>query len=259
MSRVTEQNPTVPDAYLGVWQRTLLRLADGTEDRSTRVFWLQTGHSHGDLRVPDPTPVTPQAQAALAGFAGLTRVDGDRCQWHRCIDFHPDSPVDIGKMTFVSSEELHEHALDDSYLEVWERLPESVGPVYEQWLRAADNPRRRACLIQAGDYFLFVADRPEPLTGAGSLASRLTDASAADATAILSGEFSLGRIGGASVPWEIQLSTLPGRAGKMLTTPGLGASDVWPESVWADLGALVPAGGWQLSPAPVLFPEESSL
>ena len=259
MSCAIEHDGAVPEAYLGVWQRTLLRLADGTEDRSTRVFWLQTGHSHADLRVPDPAPVTPLAHTALAGFAGLTRVDGDRCQWHRLIDFHPDSPVDIGNMTFIHADEVHESALDNSYLEIWERLPASVGPVHEQWLQAADNPRRRGCLLQAGDYFLFVADRPEPLTGAGSLASRLAGASAGGITALLSCEFSLGRIRGASMPWEIQLSTLPGRAGKMLTAPGPDASDNWPASVWAGLGALVPAGGWQIAPAPVLTPEESSL
>lgn len=250
---------TVPDAYLGVWQRTLLRLADGTEDRSMRVFWLQTGRSHADLRVPDPAPVTPQARTVLAGFAGLTQVEGNRCQWHRYIDFHPDSPADIGNMNFVHADELHEFALDGSYLEVWERLPESVGPVHEQWLQAADNPRRRACLLQAGDYFLFVADRPDPLTGSDSLASRLEGASSAEVTAMLNCEFSLGRIRGASMPWEIQLSTLPGRAGRMLITPGSDASDSWPVSAWAGLAELVPAGGWQLSPAPVLKSEESSL
>lgn len=258
MSRVAERSVTVPDAYLGVWRRTLLRRADGTEDRTTRVFWLQAGRSHADLRVPDPAPTTPLAQSALAGFAGLTRVEGDRCQWHRMIDFHPDSAPDIGNMNFVRADELHESALDDSYLEVWERLPDSVGPVHEQWLQAVDNSRRRGCLLQAGDYFLFVADRPEPLTGDGSLASRLPEASVADVTAMLSCEFSLGRIRGASMPWEIQLSTLPGRAGKMLATPGPDTCDAWPDSVWAGLGAHVPAGGWQLSPAPVLPSEESS-
>lgn len=259
MSPVAAPGVTVPDTYLGVWQRTLLRLADGTEDFSTRVFWLQTGHAHADLRVPDPAPVTPLAYTRLAGFAGLTRVDGDRCQWHRIIDFHPDSAPDIGSMTFVHADELHESALDDSYLEVWERLPGSVGPVHEQWLQAADNPRRHGCLLQAGDYFLFVADRPEPLTGPGSLATRLAVASTTEITALLSCEFSLGRIQGASMPWEIQLSTLPGRAGRMLTTPGPDTCDSWPASVLADLGAHVPSGGWQLSSAPVLLTEEPSL
>ena len=46
----------VPEAYHGVWQRTLLRLSDGTEDTTTRVFWLQSAHLHADLRIPDPAP-----------------------------------------------------------------------------------------------------------------------------------------------------------------------------------------------------------
>lgn len=259
MNITPDHDGAVPDAYLGVWQRTLLRHADGREDRTTRVFWIQTRHLHADLRIPDPAPVTVQARAALAGFAGLTRVEGNRCQWHRLIDFHPDSPADIGRMTFVSSEELHEHALDGSYLEVWERLPDSVGPVHEQWLQAADDPQRCACLLQAGDFFLFVADRPEPMASDSSLATRLKSADAADAESMLGCELSLGRVRGASAPWQIRLSTLPGRTSQLLTTPGSEASELWPESVWAELGALIPAGGWQLLPVPVLFSEETSL
>ena len=72
----------VPEAYHGVWQRTLLRLSDGTEDIATRVFWLQSAHLHADLRIPDPTPKLPFERAAQAGFAGLTEATSGRCQWH---------------------------------------------------------------------------------------------------------------------------------------------------------------------------------
>ena len=70
----------VPEAYHGVWQRTLLRLSDGTEDIATRVFWLQSAHLHADLRIPDPTPKLPFERAAQAGFAGLTEATSGRCQ-----------------------------------------------------------------------------------------------------------------------------------------------------------------------------------
>ena len=91
----------VPEAYHGVWQRTLLRMSDGTEDTTTRVFWLQSAHLHADLRIPDPAPKLPHERAAQAGFAGLTEASLGRCQWHRIIDFHPDSGTDIGNMQFV--------------------------------------------------------------------------------------------------------------------------------------------------------------
>ena len=63
-------------------------------------------------------------------------------------------------MQFVSSDEVHESALNGSYLEIWRRLPDSCGPVAETWLLSADGSGRQACLLRAGDYFMFAADRP---------------------------------------------------------------------------------------------------
>ena len=33
---------TVPEKMIGCWERLYIRFRDGSEDRSTRVFWLQT-------------------------------------------------------------------------------------------------------------------------------------------------------------------------------------------------------------------------
>jgi hypothetical protein len=88
----------VPLDYQGVWRRTLLREADGAEDTSTRVFWLQTAHHHVDIRVPADRPSLSgstsleelnreqlNALALQQGFGGVTEVRGDICQWTRQV------------------------------------------------------------------------------------------------------------------------------------------------------------------------------
>lgn len=134
----------VPDAYLGVWRRTLLRNAAGDEDRATRVYWLQSARVHVDLRVPanrrgfdGVTGVDALSRDGLVelarqqGFAGFTQVDvgtPDICTWHRRIDFSPPSDArDIGAMRFERPAVLLEDGVDANYHERWEREPASVG------------------------------------------------------------------------------------------------------------------------------------
>tara|TARA_R110001599_G_scaffold43803_3_gene130882 strand:+ start:21067 stop:21822 length:756 start_codon:yes stop_codon:yes gene_type:complete len=243
----------VPETYMGVWQRTLLRTADGHEDRTTRVFWLQTASLHADLRMPDPTPMTVDQRISQGGFAGLTEVQGDRCQWHRLLDFHPDSGTDVGHMAFNGPDEVHETALDGSYLEIWQRLPESVGPSQAMWFAAKDDAQRQGCLLQAGDYFMFVADRPAPVHKGVPLRTQITGLGADQAEFMMGCEFSLGRINGGKVPWEISLSSLPGRSGRclLLDTPVV-SLDQWPVETIASLGGYPPASGWHRMPLPQL-------
>lgn len=236
----------VPASYLGVWRRTLLRTADGREDRTTRVFWLQTQSLHGDLRMPEPTPMTIAQRIGQAGFAGITEVRGDRCQWHRLVDFHPDSGTDVGLMEFVSPDEVHETAPDGSYLEIWQRLPESVGTAHAVWLAAADDPQRQGCLLQAGDCFMFVADRPVRASEGIPLQTQITGLGADQAEFMMGCEFSFGRISGGSRPWEITLSSLPGRSGRcLLLAPPQASLDQWPVESLASLGGYPPRGGWR--------------
>ncbi|WP_339650963.1 hypothetical protein [Halopseudomonas pelagia] len=243
----------VPDAYLGVWQRTLLRTADGIEDRVTRVFWLQTPALHADVRLPDPAPTSITQRISQAGFAGLTEVQGDRCQWHRLVDFHPDSGTDVGLMTFITPDEVQETAPDGSYVEIWQRLPESIGSTQAIWLAAAGDAPRQGCLLLAGDCFMFVADRPTPARKGLSLAAQINGLSADQAELMMSCEFSFGRIAGAKVPWEITLSTVPGRAGRcLLLDPPETSLEQWPVESLATLGGYPPPTGWQRAPLPLL-------
>lgn len=219
----------VPDSYLGVWRRRLLTTTAGHRDDTSEVYWLQTPFLHADIRIPlSSTPPSAslatcthaqqQALCEQAGFAGLTEVEEDICQWRRLIDFQPpgDRP-DIGCMRFENSDRLLEDGLDGSYHEVWQRVPESDGINWGIWLRAADQPARQGCLLVAGDYFMFVADRPEPLNGDGShLRDQLKRVQPAQRASLLACEISFGRQRNGATPWMISHSTLPGRVGDSL-------------------------------------------
>lgn len=251
MSRL-KNIPAVPPAYLGVWQRTLLTTTGGTHDTRTRVYWLQTERLFADLRIPMPAPETAAELATQAGFAGITEITGDTCQWHRAIDFQPpNGGEDIGRMHFVNSEKVLEDGLDGSYHEVWERLPESIGRNRGTWLSAADC--RQGCLLLAGDCFLFAAGRRQALPMADSLTALLES----DHPELLDFELSFGHHHGGETPWKIELSTLPARIGADLlpATADPDHPELLSNATWLNsLGATSPAGGWQPCEQP-LFPD----
>lgn len=252
---------TVPDAYLGVWRRRLLTTTAGLRDETSEVYWLQTASLHADLRLPRPQALPPAAsletcshaqQLALseqAGFAGVTEVNDDICQWHRLIDFQPPGgPADIGLMHFETPERLLEDGLDGSYHEIWQRLPESAGVNWGVWLSAAEQPSRQACLLVAGDYFLFAADRPLPLSaGDKHLREQLAAVDPALRPKLLAFELSFGRHRNGATPWQISHSTLPGRVGDALLSSYWNFADPnsLPAADLAALGRYPAAGGWQ--------------
>lgn len=211
----------VPNSYLGVWQRTLLQTAEG-EDRDSPVFWLQTERLHGDIRMPAGTG----ALTGLSGFAGITQVEGDQCQWHRLLDTNPYSGTDIGLMQFESSERVIERALDCSYLEVWERLPDSLGPQQAFWLTGPDQ--RCACLLVAGDYFFYGQARVLGVATAGD-ASR----------------FCFGRVRSSTKPWLITHSSDPSLVGQALLKQQLTLD----QAAFDELH-LSAAHGWSLGAVP---------
>lgn len=263
----------VPEAYLGVWQRKLLTTTTGRHDSSTAVYWLQTDRLHADLRIPQPMPdmgadleacndAQRLALAEQAGFAGLTVVEGDTCQWHRLIDYQPvTGGQDIGRMHFESPDRVIEDALDASYQEIWERLPESLEVNWGLWLQAAQDASRQACLLIAGDFFLFAAERPTPLRHGGHLREQVAAASPAERTVQLAFELSFGRRQQGASPWLISHSTLPGRAGQTLLpahcdgehAAALGAEDL------ARLGRHSPPDGWVIVPCPTLANGQETL
>jgi len=225
----------VPDAYLGVWRRSLLETPD-LRDEHSRVLWLQTPRWHADLRIPAGRPdfsgVGRLAEcddtqlawlATQQGFCGLTQVDGERCTWHRLNDFQPaNGSRDIGRMGF-DGERVTETGIEADYLEIWERLPESRGgtAALELMTEGGRPPDRPTWLLLAGDCFMFVRGRALPLPGAADLSCLIARVRPSRAQWLdwLDVEISFGHCTGPA-PWRIEHSTLPFREGQCVTHPG---------------------------------------
>lgn len=169
--------PTVPAEYRGLWRRRLLQTPELT-DRSTLVYWLQTGSLYADLRLPaERVPDDPQALARQQGFAGLLKVDGNRLTWERWLDFQPPAAPDVGRVHF-EGEVLVEHGVYAEYREEWERVPAAAADGAALSLEAELDGRgrqveRRGVLVACGDYFLFALDRRCALPPAPDLGTLL--------------------------------------------------------------------------------------
>lgn len=168
----------VPEAYLGVWRRLLLRTPQ-FEDTTTEVYWLQTRDWHGDIRVPLNRPAcagkTSLAQldrdellglSKQQGFAGVTEVVGDICRWHRKVDFQPPSGFnDIGRMEFESTERMLEYGIEQDYFEIWQRLPDSVGNPCSEIRYTGDNSADQTpSMIEIGSGKYFIRIKPRKLS-----------------------------------------------------------------------------------------------
>jgi len=229
---LTEQPAPVPDAYRGVWKRTLLETA-GERDERSLVMWLQTPRWHADLRIPADRPDFSGATrladcddeqlnwlARQQGFCGVTQVDGDDCTWHHQLDFQPaNGSRDIGHMIF-DGERVIETGVESDYLEIWERLPQSRGgtAALELVVEHGELPSRPAWLFVAGDCFMFVRGRAHAPPNTADLIGRARP-SRAQLLEWLDVEISFGHRSGVT-PWRIEHSTLPFREGKTFTLAG---------------------------------------
>ena len=224
--------PSVPDAFLGVWKRTLLRTSR-IEDTTSTVFWLQTPRWHGDIRIPAVRPACTGRHslrdcsagevAGLArqqGFAGVTTVEGDLCRWLRRVDFQPPSNfVDMGRIEFETPERMLEYGVLQDYFEIWERLPGSTGEVFVDVAAAPgqdpETTRPARILLATGDYFIRLRPRAAALPPADGLLD--LPGGEAGLRAALDFEISFGmrRPGG----WRITHSTLPWLEGSSIVPP----------------------------------------
>lgn len=223
----------VPDAFVGVWKRKLLRTPE-FEDTVSTVYWMQTSLWHADIRIPVYRPPCTGKHAlaqcvreelldlaAQQGFAGITAVDGDICRWLRRVDFQPPSGFnDVGRIEFSSPDLMLEYGVEQEYFEIWERIANSVGQehVNVEFVEG-DDPRAarpRSVLLATGNYFMRVRPRRMVLPQADNLASLTGDDQALRAA--LDFEISFGTRGGPPESWVIQRSTLPWREGERLGT-----------------------------------------
>lgn len=197
----------VPAAYRGVWSRTCIRRRDGSEDRTTRVWWLQSAQLCFDLRIP-----AGQSRDGQTAFAGRTEVRGDRCEWHPEIA-HPalSGDLDAGTMRFDSPDRVHETGIDGSYDEDWVRL--APGPVIGARLES----------IEGEIAYLLVSD--------------------AWAAWASQGDFSVARYGPGS--WSVVASTAVYREGQPIFTNDVSvqAARSWAAGSSLSLGTL---GTWRV-------------
>ena len=64
-----------------------------------------------------------------------------------------------------------EYGVLSEYAETWEQLPSSVGEQAAFRLKGPDE--RPGALLISGSYFMFAADRPQPLAATGAVSGRL--------------------------------------------------------------------------------------
>jgi hypothetical protein len=210
--------PEVPQAYIGVWKRTLLRTPQ-REDTTTQVYWMQTRSWHADIRVPAGRPACRgktalehlnkaelMGLAAQQGFCGTTVVDEDICRWLRRHDFQPPSGAnDIGRMEFDGPDRVLEYGVEAEYFEIWERLPGSKGKASAVLM--SEDPL--SFLLCTGEYVMSVRPRVATLPAAGNLAAFLEGKNGQILRETLDFEISFGRLGKGERTWSIELSTLP--------------------------------------------------
>jgi len=215
---------TMPPAYLGVWQRRLLRTPT-LEDTTTTVLWLQTTGWHADIRIPVDRPhlrgrrslvdLSREELLGLArqqGFAGWTRVEDDVCHWDRKADFQPPSGHDdFGRMSFDGPERCFEHGIDREYFDIWERTPDSRGEGFAVHWPDAQRP---LWLFRAGHCLMRVQPRADPLPQAENLAALAADVDDAQLRRWLDFELSFGRVDIAG-RWRIEHSTWPWLEGRI--------------------------------------------
>lgn len=221
-------NMNVPAKYWGLWRRTLLATS-GCLDISSNVYWLQTTSWHADIRTPAARPdftgvmslagCSGEQLAWLAkqqGFAGITVVAGNRCEWKRVIDFQPPSGKrDIGRMLFVHPDKLLEYGIADTYGETWERVTDDRAAHCHalQLLDQGKLAEPASYLLVSGNHFIYSRDRPARLAQLFNSSDPLPDYPQNVLVQLLDFEISYGLIRGTGHPWKITLSTLPWREG----------------------------------------------
>jgi hypothetical protein len=224
-----DSSTAVPDWLRGVWSREWIQ--EGKAKSNTLdVHYLQTPTYFADMRIPKDRGRFPNAKsfadltdqelrrlARQNGFTGLTTTSGNIATWNHDIQFQPsDGAPDRGRLQRNGPGRMHEHGLDGSYIEAWK----STGGGEKRFLviRVAHAGRLVKSLVVVGNQFIYVRNRAVDLPTAESFEALIdsSKASRPQIEAYLDCEFSVGRVRGGSVLWQIERSTLPWREGGQL-------------------------------------------
>ncbi len=226
---------TVPELLRGAWRRAWIRYADGSSDDTTTVVWIQLADRMADIRVPaghaaladrgslrscDAADLIRLADSeSSTGFTVCSPIstgnDGVRRATADWVDtdvaFQPVSAFpEPGDLEWnVDGEVMIERAPSGAYVERWERIPGSAGPL-------SHHEHGAVQWFVAGDVAISVRDRPVPVRREARLDELIADAASNRSAieALVDCEFSLvERIDDA---WVVTVSTHPWRVGEVV-------------------------------------------
>ena len=224
-----DSTAAVPAWLRGVWTREWIQMGRA-KSNTLDVHYLQTPTFFADIRIPKDRPRFPNAKsfadltdqqlrllAGQNGFTGLTTTSGAVTTWNHDIQFQPsDGAADRGRLQRIATARMQEHGLDGSYVESWKSM--TGGNEHFLVIRVQHAGRLLRTLVVVGNQFAYARNRAGDLPAAASFDALIdsTRASRAQIEGYLDCEFSVGRVRGGSVPWEIEQSTLPWREARHL-------------------------------------------
>jgi hypothetical protein len=216
-----------------LWRRTAFFTPAGPAGEGAKVLWLQTERLYADIRIPPDRPVRLEAEGfshyddealvrlcAMQGFAGVLSVEADTCLWRRDLDLQPPGPIPDEARFALEGDTLTEYGLHAEYTEIWERQVDSQDPLAAfEGMEAGGG-----LLVVAGDHFIDVRPRREPLPPGADLAAIVrADLKAGRrdrAVDRLDMRISYGRVAGAGSAFTVVLSTHPWLEGRPLFPAG---------------------------------------
>ncbi|CAN5792534.1 hypothetical protein BH10ACT1_BH10ACT1_39180 [soil metagenome] len=158
-----EPGVAIPDAFTGGWHRVSIALDGGPAHERSEVWWLQTPTRYADVRVPLTEGTDPDS------FAGSCTWDEPALTWSHDLDLRGWATSDTGRARWEGDLLIEE---GDGYVEVWERIPGSVGPAVAL---GRDHPSAGAAvLVRTGDVCLTLEDA-RPLGGRYRAVARRRD------------------------------------------------------------------------------------
>jgi len=232
---------TVPEEMIGCWERLSIRFSDGTEDKTTRVIWLQTLSGVGDIRIPASRPHLRERKgfgdcskeellklAEQDCFCGVTLFDPDAnpfptASWPKEAYLFRFQPVitfpEPGWIEWQNSgTRMIEKSPSGAYEEDWRLQPECRS--FAAHLAKGDAAST-TCLYIAGEHAIYARNRTAELPSHKTLLQLARDAQYERnrLEKLLDCEFSYARRPQPGDDYKIVVSTLPWREGKSLGYP----------------------------------------
>jgi hypothetical protein len=152
---------SLPEQFIGAWERTGAVVDGVPVPDAGRVVWVEAGVAYVDVRGPG-------AFASDTTFAGITTWVEPHLTWAHTIDASLDAGVDTGVISYDGDDVIEDGEYEDetgrviTYSERWSRLPGSSGPV----LAARTDG---GIAVRVGDHASVVVDRR---SSGGGIAAR---------------------------------------------------------------------------------------